>query len=35
MPSRSLGGQINTWDIPVPAVYDPEAWFWTNPDQHT
>jgi peptide/nickel transport system substrate-binding protein len=29
-----LGGQINTWDIPVPAIYDPEAWFWSNPDQH-
>ncbi|MBE1603814.1 ABC transporter substrate-binding protein [Actinopolymorpha pittospori] len=38
VPQRSnlyLGGQINTWDIPVPAIYDPEAWFWSNPEEHS
>ncbi|SDS21425.1 ABC transporter substrate-binding protein [Actinopolymorpha singaporensis] len=30
-----LGGQINTWDIPVPAIYDPEAWFWSDPGKHS
>ena len=31
----ALGGDINTWYLPAPAVYDPETWFWTNPDQHS
>lgn len=30
-----LGGQINTLDIPVPAIYEPEAWFWSDPDNHS
>ncbi len=37
VPQRSnlfLGGQINTWDIPVPAIYDPETWFWNNAADH-
>ena len=29
-----LGGQISTWDIPVPAIYDPELWHWTDPEEH-
>ncbi len=28
-------GFVNPWVVPAPAVYDPECWFWTNPDQHT
>ncbi|HVX44844.1 MAG TPA: hypothetical protein VHC49_13210, partial [Mycobacteriales bacterium] len=27
-------GVVNTWDLPCPAVYDPEAYFWSNPEQH-
>jgi peptide/nickel transport system substrate-binding protein len=28
-------GWVNTWIHPTPAVYDPEAYFWENPEQHT
>jgi peptide/nickel transport system substrate-binding protein len=27
-------GFVNPWVHPTPAVYDPEAYFWKNPDQH-
>lgn len=29
-----LHGFVNPWVHPTPAVYDPEAYFWDNPDQH-
>jgi peptide/nickel transport system substrate-binding protein len=29
------GGFVNPWTHPVPAVYDPETWYWDNPDQHS
>ncbi|SDE43180.1 ABC transporter substrate-binding protein [Auraticoccus monumenti] len=29
------GGMVNPWIHPTPAVYDPECYFWDNPDQHT
>ena len=28
------GGFTAPWIIPCPAVYDPEAYYWDNPDQH-
>jgi len=28
------GGFVNPWTHPVPAVYDPETFYWDNPDQH-
>jgi peptide/nickel transport system substrate-binding protein len=28
-------GWVNTWIHPTPAVYDPEAYYWENPEQHT
>jgi peptide/nickel transport system substrate-binding protein len=31
----ALGGDINDWEAPSPAMYDPECWFWTNPEQHS
>ncbi len=31
----ALGGFANPWIHPTPAVYDPETYFWENPDQHT
>ncbi|GAA2758913.1 ABC transporter substrate-binding protein [Actinopolymorpha rutila] len=31
----ALGGFVNPWQHPSPAVYDPEAYFWANPDQHS
>ncbi|WP_020579931.1 ABC transporter substrate-binding protein [Actinopolymorpha alba] len=37
VPTRAqlaLGGMVNTWAHPTPAVYDPEAYFWTNPSAH-
>jgi peptide/nickel transport system substrate-binding protein len=30
----ALGGMVNTWIHPVPAVYDPESWYWDNPEAH-
>ncbi|HEX3812159.1 MAG TPA: ABC transporter substrate-binding protein [Mycobacteriales bacterium] len=31
----ALNGYVNTWAVPCPAMYDPECYFWDNPDQHT
>ena len=31
----ALNGYVNTWAHPVPAVYDPECYFWDNPDEHS
>jgi peptide/nickel transport system substrate-binding protein len=28
------GGLVNPWIHPTPAVYDPETYYWENPDQH-
>lgn len=28
------GGMVNTWAHPTPAVYDPESWYWDNPEAH-
>ncbi|SDT33497.1 peptide/nickel transport system substrate-binding protein [Microlunatus soli] len=28
------GGFVNPWIHPTPAVYDPECWFWDQPDDH-
>ncbi|HEX2856289.1 MAG TPA: ABC transporter substrate-binding protein [Propionibacteriaceae bacterium] len=30
----ALGGITNPWMTPTPAMYDPECWFWTNPEKH-
>ncbi|WP_020577607.1 ABC transporter substrate-binding protein [Actinopolymorpha alba] len=30
----ALGGWVNTWILPSPAVYDPETYFWSNPEEH-
>ncbi|MGW5364277.1 ABC transporter substrate-binding protein [Actinopolymorpha pittospori] len=30
----ALGGWVNPWILPSPAVYDPETYFWDNPDEH-
>jgi peptide/nickel transport system substrate-binding protein len=30
----AAGGWVNAWTHPTPAVYDPEAFYWENPDQH-
>jgi len=31
----ATGGFVDNWSHPTPAVYDPETYFWENPDQHT
>lgn len=31
----ALGGNTQPWVVPCPAVYDPETYFWTNPDKHS
>jgi ABC-type transport system substrate-binding protein len=31
----ALGGFVNPWQHPSPAVYDPETYFWVNPAEHT
>jgi peptide/nickel transport system substrate-binding protein len=31
---EGLGGFVNPWIIPSPAVYDPETWYWENPEAH-
>ncbi len=31
----SLGGCTNPWQLPSPAVYDPETYFWDNPGEHS
>ncbi len=28
-------GYVNTWAHPVPAAYDPEAFFWKDPSSHS
>jgi len=30
-----LGGMVNPWIHPTPAVYDPETYFWEKPEDHT
>jgi peptide/nickel transport system substrate-binding protein len=30
----ALGGWVNPWIPPSPAVYDPETYFWDKPDEH-
>jgi peptide/nickel transport system substrate-binding protein len=32
--SWGLGGFVNPWIHPTPAVYEPGAWFFSNPDEH-
>jgi peptide/nickel transport system substrate-binding protein len=32
---EGLGGFVNPWIIPSPATYDPETWYWDNPEAHT
>ncbi|WP_020574927.1 ABC transporter substrate-binding protein [Actinopolymorpha alba] len=31
----ALGGFVNPWQHPTPAVYDPETYFWSNPTEHS
>ena len=31
----ALGGWTNPWILPSPAVYDPELYYWDNPEAHT
>ncbi|HEX3815282.1 MAG TPA: ABC transporter substrate-binding protein [Mycobacteriales bacterium] len=31
----ALGGFVNTWGLPTPAVYDPETYYWENPGEHS
>jgi peptide/nickel transport system substrate-binding protein len=31
----ALGGWVNPWILPSPAVYDPETYFWENPEEHS
>ncbi|MEJ7654720.1 MAG: ABC transporter substrate-binding protein [Chloroflexia bacterium] len=30
----ALGGFVNPWSLPSPAVYDPETYYWDNPAEH-
>ena len=30
----ALGGWVNPWVTPSPAVYDPEVYYWHDPGQH-
>jgi peptide/nickel transport system substrate-binding protein len=30
----ALGGLVNPWIHPTPAVYDPETYYWDNPAAH-
>lgn len=30
----ALNGYVNTWALPVPAVYDPECYYWGSPQKH-
>jgi len=30
----ATGGFVNPWIHPTPAVYDPEAWYFENPEAH-
>jgi peptide/nickel transport system substrate-binding protein len=31
----AMGGFSQPWIHPTPAVYDPETYFWANPERHT
>ena len=31
----ALGGFMNPWIHPTPAVYEPETWYWTDPSAHS
>jgi peptide/nickel transport system substrate-binding protein len=31
----ALGGFMNPWIHPTPAVYEPETWYWTDPAAHS
>ncbi len=31
----ALGGFLNPWSVPAPAMYDPESWYWENPEART
>lgn len=31
----ALGGWVNPWIHPVPAVYDPECYYWDVPEEHS
>jgi peptide/nickel transport system substrate-binding protein len=31
----ALGGFVNPWIHPTPAVYDPECYYWENPEAHS
>ncbi|GAB3915698.1 peptide ABC transporter substrate-binding protein [Microlunatus endophyticus] len=31
----ALGGFVNPWIHPTPAVYDPECYYWQDPSKHT
>ncbi|MEJ7653592.1 MAG: ABC transporter substrate-binding protein [Chloroflexia bacterium] len=31
----ALNGFVNTWIHPTPAAYDPEAYFWDDPEAHS
>ncbi|WP_020574550.1 ABC transporter substrate-binding protein [Actinopolymorpha alba] len=31
----ALGGLVNDWHHPMPAAYDPEAWYWNDPESHS
>jgi peptide/nickel transport system substrate-binding protein len=31
----ALGGMVNPWIHPTPAVYDPETYYWNNPEEHS
>ncbi len=28
-------GYVNTWVFPCPGAYDPEAYYWVNPEEHS
>ncbi|HEX3813862.1 MAG TPA: ABC transporter substrate-binding protein [Mycobacteriales bacterium] len=28
-------GLVNDWELPCPAVYEPETYYWSNPSSHT
>jgi hypothetical protein len=31
----ALGGFVSPWIHPTPAIYDPETYYWENPEEHT
>ncbi len=31
----AAGGITNPWQVPCPAIYDPETFYWDSPDQHS